>query len=199
MKKRLILVTTVLAFSVAVLLAAQATQDLTDNPAIQDAEVNFGSLHPQPAVPANHVMLPDDVTILKGGTVTFIMNGGAHGVAIYPVSKNTTREDIAEDLCQGGPAVCSLGAGTGTAQYLVTDGNGDVVIDTGTNPPENRVNYLPGQLFAVGAGIFLTGSTPTTAGTQVRYRFADDGRFLVVCMNRSHYVNDWMFGFVNVR
>jgi hypothetical protein len=24
------------------------------------------------------------------------------------------------------------------------------------------------------------------------------GRYLVICMNRSHYLNDWMFGFVDV-
>jgi len=33
----------------------------------------------------------------------------------------------------------------------------------------------------------------------VRYRFADHGRYLVICINRVHSINDWMFGFVNVR
>ena len=33
-----------------------------------------------------HVVVPDEVTIAKGGTVTFMVNGGGHGVAIYPVS-----------------------------------------------------------------------------------------------------------------
>jgi hypothetical protein len=32
----------------------------------------------------------------------------------------------------------------------------------------------------------------------VTYRFLVPGRYLVICMNRSHFLNDWMFGFVNV-
>jgi hypothetical protein len=45
----------------------------------------------------------------------------------------------------------------------------------------------------------LTGSTLTTRGSQVRYRFAEHGRYLVICINRVHSINDWMFGFVNVK
>ena len=79
-----------------------AKQDLTDKPAVQDALVNFGyPEHPQPPTPAHHTLYPDEVTIFKGGTVTFTMHGMGHGIAIYPVSKNTTRAHIAEDLCQG--------------------------------------------------------------------------------------------------
>jgi hypothetical protein len=29
-------------------------------------------------------------------------------------------------------------------------------------------------------------------------RFDSNGRYLVICMNRSHALNDHMFGFVNV-
>jgi len=198
MKKLLLLVSAVLAFGVVVAMAHN-TRDLIHHGAVQEAEINFGSLHPQPPVPMNHVLLPDEVTIFKEGTVNFIMNGEAHGIAIYPVSKNTTRADIEEDLCQGGPAVCNLNAGTGALPYTVTDGNGDVVMETGTNPPTNRINWLPGQLFSAGEGVFLTGSTPTRGGTEVRYRFEKSGRYLVICMNRSHYINDYMFGFVNVQ
>ena len=31
-----------------------------------------------------------------------------------------------------------------------------------------------------------------------RYRFEKTGRYLVLCINRVHFLNDWMFGFVNV-
>ena len=181
-------------------LFSGANQDLTDKPAVPDAVVNFGyPTHPQPLAPANHVLIPDEVTIFKGGTVTFAVHGGGHGIAIYPVSKNTTRAHIEEDLCEGGPTVCMSGpGGLQGLQYLVTDGDGKLVIDTGFNPPENRVNYATGQQFSAGAGAFLTGSTPTALGTDVRYRFAEDGRYLVICMNRGHAINDWMFGFVNV-
>jgi hypothetical protein len=198
MKKRSILAAAGLAFGVVVLMG-QTTLDLTDNPAEENAEINFGSLHPQPPAPASHVLLPDEVTIFKEGTVNFIVNGAAHGIAIYEVSKNTTREDIAEDLCQGGPTACNGTAGTGALPYTITDGNGAIIMETGTNPPFNGINSLPGQLFSAGVGVRLTGSTPTTAGTEVRYRFEKSGRYLVVCINRAHYLNDWMFGFVNVQ
>ena len=29
----------------------------------------------------------------------------------------------------------------------------------------------------------------------MRYRFLEDGRYLVICNNRVHSINDWMFGF----
>jgi hypothetical protein len=54
----------------------------------------------------------------------------------------------------------------------------------------------PGQLFSAGAGVLLTGSTPTRR-THVRYRFVEDERYLVIC-NPVDSINAWMFGVVNV-
>jgi hypothetical protein len=58
------------------------------------------------------------------------------------------------------------------------------------------------------AGGFLTGSviaiptaTPPVAqvvGNRIVYQFNKTGRYLVVCMNRGHLLNDHMFGFVSV-
>ena len=56
------------------------------------------------------------------------------------------------------------------------------------------------------AGAFLTGTafnpnvTPVVAtpGVRLQVTFNRNGRFLVICMNRSHALNDHMFGFVNV-
>jgi hypothetical protein len=45
--------------------------------------------------------------------------------------------------------------------------------------------------------VFLTGSTATTTGTQLQFRFAKSGRYLAICMNRSHYLANWMFGFIS--
>lgn len=103
---RIALTVTMSTLAVALTIGATANQqDLTDQAAVQDAVVNFGHpVHPQPPAPANHTLHPDEVTIVKGGTVTFTMNGPGHGVAIYPVSKNTTRAHISEDLCQGSMA-----------------------------------------------------------------------------------------------
>ena len=53
--------------------------------AVQDATVNFGQPQNQTPDPAPvgaavaHFLMPNDVTIRKGGTVTFVVNGGGHG------------------------------------------------------------------------------------------------------------------------
>src|SRR5207248_9465410 len=95
------------------------------------------------------------------GTVTFVVNGGGHGITIHPVSKNTTRADIAEDLCDGATpenpdrvvdrrnraAVCNGTAATPTTingtpvvvigtqnlDYTITDGKDNVTIHAGFN------------------------------------------------------------------
>jgi hypothetical protein len=55
---------------------------------------------------------------------------------------------------------------------------------------------------SVGGQQFLNGGTipagTTSDGQLVTYRFLKTGRYLVICMNRTHSLNDWMFGFVNV-
>jgi plastocyanin len=242
--------------------------------AVQDATVNFGQ--PQNQTPdaapvgasVTHFLMPNDVTIHKGGTVTFVVNGGGHGIAIHPVSKETTREDIAEDLCDGATpenadpivdrrsraAVCNGTAatpatidgvpvtviGTQNLDYTITDGNGHLVIQPGFNvnfpatattpaivknnprlddtehtvrlfatsgrPPagESNVTALNAAGLATGGG-FLTGSAPAVApatvgtpGNRIQVRFTKTGRYLVICMNRAHSLNDHMFGFVNV-
>ena len=165
--------------------------------------------------------------------MTYRIRGGGHGMAIYEVSKNTTREDIGEDLCEGldpktitDPVlhVCNIRLPDGTpadggflnlagelndhAAHSISDGKGDVVIVAavnGTNAhPDNRVWSLPGRLHSAGGNAFLTGgtnqqgATAPTPGQLHTFRFIKTGRYLVICMNRTHLLNDWMFGFVNV-
>ena len=48
-----------------------------------------------------HHLTPEEVTIRKGGQVTFQIHGGGHGFAIYEVSKDTTREELGQYLCAG--------------------------------------------------------------------------------------------------
>jgi hypothetical protein len=209
----------------------------------RDAVVHFGQPQPQstPAAVANF-LAPDDVTIRKGGTVTFVVNGGGHGIAIHPVSKETTREDIAADLCQGGvdeadrlgrSAVCNgtivtgvgtpMIIGTQNLNYDITDAKDDLIIHTGENNPASgdptKVNprvddtehtsrllatsgRVTGDTSPPGAnpaGAFLTGSAPpATPGNRIQVQFLKTGRYLVICMNRGHSLNDHMFGFVSV-
>ncbi len=168
--------------------------------AVDDAVVQFGPLHPQPAAPLIHRLVPDEVRIHKGGTVLFIMNGGGHRVAIYQVSNHTTRADIESDLCQGGVDVCNVTAATQNLQYLITDGKGDLIIDTQTNVQQPSLNYLPGQLLSAGGPLVLTGTTPVagSVGQPSTISLRKTGRYLVICTTRGHSLNDWMFGFVEV-
>jgi hypothetical protein len=190
-----------LALSLAIPLTAR-THDHNTPPS--DIVVNFGD----PIVlagAANQVLVPDDATIQKGGTVTFVVNGPGHGIAIYPVSKKTTREDITAQLCAHDPVTnACVDPAFANADHTILDGRENVVIVTGTNPPFQRIDDPTDRLLATStqignlAGVFLTGTTATTTATQLQIRFDKKGRYLVVCMNRNHYLANWMFGFVNV-
>jgi len=179
-------------------------QQIDQAQAVSDAFIDFGA-----QVPPVNVLMPDEVTINKGGTVTFRVNGTAHGIAIYPVSKKTTRDDITSQLCMHDATGACLDATFANGDHEIADAKGDVVIVTGTNPPVARIDDATNRLLGTStivaddngtlvAGAFLTGTTSTAVGTQMQYRFEKTGRFLVICMNRSHFLNNWMFGFVNV-
>jgi hypothetical protein len=209
--------------------------DLTHaQPAMPDASVDFGVLPtapigPPPCLQAGgiggpadpcsyklHHLTPEEVTVTKGGQVTFQIHGGGHGFAIYEVSKDTTRDELGQFLCAGddpsgiaSPAahVCNLkDANSQAALHLIEDGHGDVVIVAAPNVtnthPDNRVWSEPGRLMSAGGRQFLNGGAiPAGAnsdGQLLTYRFLKTGRYIVLCMNRVHFLNDWMFGFVNV-
>jgi hypothetical protein len=207
--------------------------DFHDHGRAFDASVDFGVLPTGPLGPPPclqegaiggptdpcsfklHHLTPEEVTVTRGGQVTFQVHGGGHGITIYKVSRNTTREKIGQYLCPGvdpsmqtDPTVlnCNLDAANANAAHMVLDGRGDVVIDVGPNVtnahPDNRLWYEPGRLMSAGGRQFLNGGTipagPNSDGQLVSYRFLKTGRYLVICMNRTHSLNDWMFGFVNV-
>jgi hypothetical protein len=160
-----------------------------------------------------HALFPDEVTVAKGGEVSFNIHGGGHGFAIYRVNKKTTRDDIGQQLCPGddpasippaGAAMhaCNNALGLGGNANLareVVDAKDDVVLVVGPNPPTNRVDSPAGRLMSANAPAFLQGGTAAApVGETLTYRFLKTGRYLVLCMNRSHFFNDWMFGFVDV-
>src|SRR2546422_8600951 len=92
---------TALALTLALPLLGRA--DDKDRPA-KEWTVNFGQPQPQTPDPApptganaaqvTHFLVPNDLTIVKGDSVTFVVNGGGHGIAIHPVARKTTRADI---------------------------------------------------------------------------------------------------------
>ena len=162
-----------------------------------------------------HHLTPEEVTIQKGGQVTFQIHGGGHGFALYEVSPDTTRNELGQFLCAGtdpqtidAPALhqCNLSAANANARHVVLDGRDDVVLVAEANVtnahPDNRVWSEPGRLMSAGGQQFLNGGTipagATSNGQLITYRFLKTGRYLVICMNRVHFLDDWMFGFVNV-
>jgi len=174
-----------------------------------DAEINTIVYFGDPVTltgPGNQVVVPDEVSIEKGQTVTFVVYGPNHGIALYPVSSTTTRDDITAQLCPHDPATNACTDPVfANGDHTTRDGKDNVVIVTGTNPPFQRVDDPTDRLLATSAqidgvaGVFLTGATDTSPGTHVQFRFAKSGRYLVVCMNRNHYLANWMFGFINVQ
>ena len=206
--RTILVVAAVFSLAAAVPMAERTGDKDNLNVPPKDIVVDFGQPQPQAADPvATHVLLPDEATVREGGTVTFNVNGGGHGIAVYPVSKNTTREDISKDLCQGGAGLCNATTGTANLAYDVVDGRHHLIIETDTAANQPRIDdpfhrflstsgSIPGQ--PVTAGAFLAGSTPTATGNRIQVRFTKAGRYLVVCQNRAHLINDWMFGFVNV-
>jgi hypothetical protein len=163
-----------------------------------------------------HRLTPEEVTVREGGEVTFQIHGGGHAFAIYEVSRNTTRYDLGQYLCRGrDPAditdpdlhPCNLDPVNAAAKHRIKDGRNNVVIVAQPNlnnvHPDNRVWSPEGRLMSAGGMQFLNGGTipagPTSNGQLLTYKFLKSGRYLVICMNRVHFLNDWMFGFVNVR
>jgi plastocyanin len=194
---------TIAVSSVAVIKAQ--SQLLTDT-----TVMNFGPTNSTAAGMSAplHVVVPDEVTIAKGETVTFMVNGGGHGVAIYPVSEHTTRADIIAGLCTTGPG---CGGAASQLAYLVKDHKGDVIVDIEADPvPPGPTHppifdYAAGRIFGAIGGIpgpFLNGAPglalPPAHGVRFQYKFEKTGRFLVICMNRVHSISDHMFGFVDV-
>ena len=195
------------ALALTVALPTAGGRDMDQQSAPDNVLVEFGAPQPQGAIAAlTHVLAPEEVTIRKGGTVTFRVNGGGHGIAIYPVSADTTREDISDDLCvhDSTTGLCADPV-FANGDHSITDGKGHQVIVSGTNPPFARLDDPTARLLGTTThidgvpGAFHPGTTPTNAaGTFLAFQFLKTGRYLVICMNRAHALNDWMFGFVNV-
>src|SRR5215510_15865331 len=117
---RLLLVVVAIAAMPMASFTQNGHRDLThDQPADPNASVDFGvlplaPLGPLPCLqsgaiggPADpcayklHHLTPEETTILKGGQVTFQIHGGGHAMAIYEVSKDTTRDELGQFLCPG--------------------------------------------------------------------------------------------------
>src|SRR5262245_26442272 len=148
-ERRMRLRTFFIAIIVAMLPLAAVAQHGKHAAAPETAAVDFGVLPltpigPPPCLqtggiggPADpcsyklHHLTPEEVTIQQNGEVTFQVHGGGHGMAIYKVSKNTTRDRIGQYLCAGtdpetladpNSHVCNLSAANANAQHIIADG-----------------------------------------------------------------------------
>ena len=172
---------------------------------VQELLVEFGRPGTAGGTPANHFIdFLNGTAVNRGGTVVFRVNQGGHGVSVYAVSKNTSREVIRAGLC---PTRNTCTAAFIAGDHLIMDGEGNVVVDTGTNPPFARVDdagrILVGtaaQATDTVAGRFHQGVAANAANgpEQIRIKFSKKGRYLAICMNRNHSINDWMFGLFDV-
>jgi len=177
---------------------------------VQELLVDFGRPGTVGGTPANHfVDFPNGTNVNEGGTVVFRVNQGGHGVSVYAVSKNTTPEDIQAGLCHT-RSTCDAAFIAG--DHMIFDGRGNVVVDTGTNPPFARVDDAgrilvgtaaqaagedPGR-FHNGAPVAATPTAAAQSSERIRIKFLKEGRYLAICMNRNHSINDWMFGLFDV-
>ena len=139
-----------------------------------------------PCVHKAHVLDQPEVTVFKGGQVTFTFRNGGHSIAIYEVSKDTTRDHIGQQLCpdtdpstvQPDEHVCLSNALHASAEYVVIDGKGDVALHVSPNAtnvfPENLVTFTPGRLMSAGGAVALNGAAPL--GHVASYQFLKTGR-----------------------
>jgi uncharacterized cupredoxin-like copper-binding protein len=137
---------------------------------------------------ANHVLIPNEVTIAVGGKVAFQVFG-LHQPTIYRVSANTTRVDIGSDIVPG-------------SNYVIADADAVSIVNTSRRDFEHPATIHD----HVTSPLIYQHANPFDANTSVVNRdetlglevlFLQTGRYLVMCAVKGH-LDDQMFGFVNV-
>ncbi len=159
----------------------------------------FSTAHAQVFVEFGHpelgnVLLPDDVTITLGETVSFLVQGN-HEVNIYRVDDATIRDDILADIIPG-------------VDYIINDAALVDIVNTANRdlnhpgPPDNQAlihdhttstpSLIAGNSFDVDPG-----TVDRNLALSVNVRFLTPGRYLVHCGRKIH-LDQGMFGFVTV-
>jgi uncharacterized cupredoxin-like copper-binding protein len=176
------------AFLLTMLLLVPAVGESQSGP--PQAFVSFGLEGAVGA--ANHVLIPDEVSITVGGKVAFQMFG-FHQVTIYRVDSNTTRADIESDIVRGP-----------TSNYVIDDAADFDIVNTARRDFEHA-GAIHDHLTRPSAFV-LQATHPADASTTVldanetlniEVLFRQPGRYLVLCAIKGH-LDDRMFGFVNV-
>jgi uncharacterized cupredoxin-like copper-binding protein len=141
---------------------------------------------------ANHVLIPDEVSITAGAKVAFQMFG-FHQVSIYRVDLNTTRADIEADIVRGP-----------TSNYVIDDAADVDIVSTARRDFEhigaihdhvtNPSAFVLQATHPADANITVLNANETL---NIEVLFRLPGRYLVLCAIKGH-LDDAMFGFVNV-
>jgi len=156
------------------------------------ATVTFGSWPTDPPLDRNrdnpsplgrnvHQLIPNEVSIQAGGTVSFII-GGAHQVVVY--DNGIKPENI----------------GT-TPDFLVSPASGGAAILI--NDPRHRIyrglDFTTLPILGIPPAPAPPPASPPFLTDRVEVvHFSKPGRYLVICGIVFHFVNDKMFGYVNV-
>ena len=165
-----------------ILMVAVLTVGLTALPtAYAQFNVDFGD----PETGAN-VLIPDDVTITVGETVSFLVHGN-HQVTIYRVDDATTRPDVEADIIPG-------------EDYVITDAVEVPIVDTINRDFEHPaiIHDHSTSTPSLVAHSWLdvdAGTIDRDTALNVQVNFLVPGRYLVICGRKTH-LDQSMFGFV---
>src|SRR5882672_5963868 len=152
-----------LTLALPVLGRADGKDGKDNDRAAKEWTVNFGQPQPQTPVPpgpnnnvpptagaaVTHFLAPNDLTIVKGDSVNFIVNGDAVDLCNGTTNDNNEANNPSEatqianrkarfDVCNGnvatGQTISGVAVvGTQNLEYMITDGKNNLIIDTGAN------------------------------------------------------------------
>lgn len=175
MKSRTVLVTMLLV----VLMASSTVVYAHRN--IDFGDPNFST----PGDANNHVVIPNDVTIKTGETLTLLVHG-FHQPLVYRVPEDTTRDRVA----------------TGTSGIVRVDGA--PILDTNIvdplHAPPDFIHDHSDHFIAEGANPreIKTDVVDRDEGLSFSLTFSKPGRYLILCAVKPHFLNDDMFALVTV-
>ena len=173
-------------------LGLTASSAWADADAPANATVSFGQWQTDPPLdrfppsPANdrlrneHQLIPHTVKIKAGGTVNFIISG-LHNVVVY--DDGTQPEDIDPDA---NPEAVTTGPTPSPAVRVIDD-------------PTHRLYRGPDpSLQPLERASSLKATSEFLQDRVEVVHFPKPGAYLVICGIHGHFVNDRMFGFVEV-
>jgi plastocyanin len=171
--------------------AGAHTHEPVDGP-LATATVTFGAWPTDPPLDRNrnnpspltqnvHQLIPNEVTIQTGGTVSFII-AGAHQVAVY--ANGVQPGDIRT-----------------TPDFLVSPAGGGppILIDDSRHRIYRGLDFTTLPILGIPPAALPPPASPQFLTDRVEVvHFSKPGRYLVICTIVFHFLADRMYGFVSV-